>query len=101
MADTSIGYQGHLVPMDLPHLNSTLTVHSHHLTESAPRSKVPLSPGWNYGAECNQPWANPPKVCTEYDGQKAGAFDYSRAYPNMAGRTDVEGCCWYVSNDCQ
>ena len=62
---------------------------------SAPKTKVPLSPGWNFGAECNQPWATPPKTCTEYPGQRAGAFDYSKAYPNLAGRTDVEGCCWW------
>ena len=29
---------------------------------------------WDYSFECNQPWADPPKTCSEYEGQKAGAW---------------------------
>lgn len=50
---------------------------------------------WNHLAECNRPWANPPQYCTEYDGQKAGAFNHNAPVPNASGRTDVEGCCFW------
>ena len=50
---------------------------------------------WDYGYECNKGWANPPETCDVYEGQKAGKFDHSRPYANTAGRTDVEGCCWW------
>ena len=45
--------------------------------------------------ECNAPWANPPKTCDVYPGQKAGGFDNSRPVANRNGRTDTEGCCWW------
>lgn len=61
----------------------------------APKSVIPVSPGWNYNFQCNQPWANPPLNCSVYPGQKAGEWDYSKPYPNQAGRTDVQGCCWW------
>merc|ERR1711916_65015 len=38
-----------------------------------PKSKYPSTGYWDYSAECNQPWADPPKTCDEYDGQLAGA----------------------------
>ena len=43
----------------------------------------------------NKSWANPPETCDVYEGQKAGRYDQSRPYANSAGRTDVEGCCWW------
>lgn len=32
-----------------------------------------------------------------YKGQKAWRFDNTATVANSAGRTDVEGCCWYVT----
>ncbi|KAL7526856.1 hypothetical protein ACHAXR_001684, partial [Thalassiosira sp. AJA248-18] len=55
----------------------------------------PFSGFWDYRYECNKSWANPPEYCDDYDGQKAGRYDQSAAYANTAGRTDVEGCCWW------
>jgi len=50
---------------------------------------------WDYGKECNQPWSDPPLVCTEYEGQVAGGYNDENPVANLAGRTDVEGCCWW------
>mmetsp|Transcript_2464 Transcript_2464/g.5045 ORF Transcript_2464/g.5045 Transcript_2464/m.5045 type:complete len:183 (-) Transcript_2464:179-727(-) len=44
---------------------------------------------------CNDAWADPPRTCDVYEGQKAGGFDNSEPVPNGSGRTDVEGCCWW------
>ena len=55
----------------------------------------PFTGFWNYNYECNKGWANPPEVCDVYEDQKAGKFDNSASYANAAGRTDVEGCCWW------
>ena len=44
---------------------------------------------------CNVGWVDPPIVCDDYEGQKAGTFDHSEPVANRAGRTDVEGCCWW------
>lgn len=50
---------------------------------------------WNYGKFCNLGWANPPQFCSDYEGQKAGGFENDKPVANRAGRTDVEGCCWW------
>eukprot|EP00457_Paulinella_chromatophora_P000817 gb/GEZN01000817.1/.p1 GENE.gb/GEZN01000817.1/~~gb/GEZN01000817.1/.p1 ORF type:complete len:1137 (-),score=196.58 gb/GEZN01000817.1/:144-3554(-) len=85
----------------------------------APKSLLPESPKWNYGA----PWCdpnvprntdmtaleyldylkNPNSNCLDYPGQKAGGFDFvpggapNSPAPNFGrgARTDVEGCCWW------
>lgn len=49
----------------------------------------------DYGKECNQPWSDPPLVCTDYEGQVAGGYNDENPVANLAGRTDVEGCCWW------
>ncbi len=46
---------------------------------------------WDYGYMCNDAWANPPRTCSVYEGQKAGGFDNSEPVANGSGRTDVEG----------
>lgn len=89
----------------------------------APKSKVPASPKWNYGAgwcDPNVPRATNMTVdeylayvaastaggegCRDYAGQKAGRWESctsggcpNAAAPNFgrAPRTDVEGCCWW------
>jgi predicted chitinase len=38
---------------------------------------------------------DPLEYCDVYEGQKSGRFDNSKAVASMAGRTDVEGCCWW------
>jgi len=60
-----------------------------------PKTKYPETGYWNFNAECNRPWANPPELCTAYPGQKAGKEVLSPAVANRNGRTDVEGCCWW------
>lgn len=55
-------------------------------------STIPLLGYWDYGFECNNPWADPPISCDVYEGQKAGKAVNDEPYPNAAGRTDVEGC---------
>eukprot|EP00804_Cyclotella_cryptica_P016182 CCRYP_005704-RA/>CCRYP_005704-RA protein AED:0.09 eAED:0.09 QI:0/0.84/0.78/1/0.92/0.85/14/873/1725 len=55
----------------------------------------PFSGYWDYTYECNKAWANPPETCDVYEDQKAGRYDQSVAVANTAGRTDVEGCCWW------
>jgi len=60
-----------------------------------PKTKYPFTGIWDYIKECNKPWAMPPEFCTVYPGQKAGGFDNSSPFPNSAGRTDVEGCCFW------
>lgn len=50
---------------------------------------------WDYGRECNAPWATPPTTCDVYPGQKAGGFDNTIAVANRDGRSDTEGCCWW------
>ncbi|KAL7464764.1 hypothetical protein ACHAXS_005100 [Conticribra weissflogii] len=60
-----------------------------------PKSEYPFSGYWDYGYECNNPWADPPEYCADYEGQKAGRYDNTEPVANSAGRTDVEGCCWW------
>ena len=60
-----------------------------------PKSEYPSTGFWDHSYECNKSWANPPETCSVYEDQKAGRFDNSIAYANTAGRTDVEGCCWW------
>eukprot|EP00578_Thalassiosira_sp_NH16_P013194 CAMPEP_0181125170 /NCGR_PEP_ID=MMETSP1071-20121207/26891_1 /TAXON_ID=35127 /ORGANISM="Thalassiosira sp., Strain NH16" /LENGTH=815 /DNA_ID=CAMNT_0023210563 /DNA_START=54 /DNA_END=2498 /DNA_ORIENTATION=- len=61
----------------------------------APRADYPWVGIWDYNYWCNNPWGNPPEVCSDYDGQKAGRFDNSVSVASRGGRTDVEGCCWW------
>lgn len=49
----------------------------------------------DYMYECNNPWATPPETCDVYPNQKAGRYDNTVKIANVAGRTDVEGCCWW------
>ena len=60
-----------------------------------PKTDYPFTGYWDYSAECNKPWANPPEYCEEYNGQKAGAFNNNSPVPNSSGRIDVEGCCFW------
>ena len=60
-----------------------------------PKSKYPQTGYWDYTGVCDDKWANPPKFCTAYEGQKGGTTVNDVAYANGAGRTDVEGCCWW------
>jgi len=61
----------------------------------APLSVYPFTGYWDYNYECNKPWAVPPEYCEDYEGQKAGRYDNSAPVNNTAGRSDVEGCCWW------
>ena len=60
-----------------------------------PKSEYEFTGFWDYGYNCNNPWADPPEYCEDYEGQKAGRYDNSEPVANVAGRTDVEGCCWW------
>eukprot|EP00569_Conticribra_weissflogii_P000939 CAMPEP_0171353700 /NCGR_PEP_ID=MMETSP0878-20121228/44328_1 /TAXON_ID=67004 /ORGANISM="Thalassiosira weissflogii, Strain CCMP1336" /LENGTH=590 /DNA_ID=CAMNT_0011859655 /DNA_START=272 /DNA_END=2042 /DNA_ORIENTATION=- len=60
-----------------------------------PKTEYSFTGIWDHLYECNRPWANPPETCSVYEGQKAGKYDNSAPYANNAGRTDVEGCCWW------
>lgn len=60
-----------------------------------PKTEYPFTGYWDYGYGCNNPWAEPPEYCEDYEGQKAGRYDNSEPIANVAGRTDVEGCCWW------
>ena len=62
-----------------------------------PRSKYPQTGYWDFMYQCDNIWANPPETCDAYVGQEGGKAINNVAYPNAAGRTDVEGCCWWVS----
>jgi len=61
----------------------------------APKTLYPTTGYWDYFYECNNPWANPPRVCTDYVGQKAGKEIKDTPVQNRNGRTDIEGCCWW------
>eukprot|EP00804_Cyclotella_cryptica_P027711 CCRYP_010316-RB/>CCRYP_010316-RB protein AED:0.11 eAED:0.11 QI:0/0.66/0.57/1/0.66/0.57/7/100/1125 len=60
-----------------------------------PKSLYPQTGYWDYQYECNNPWGNPPETCDAYPDQKAGKAINDEPYPNAAGRTDIEGCCWW------
>lgn len=53
-----------------------------------PKSKYPTTGYWNPYAACED------GNCNAYEGQLGGAL-VDTTTPNMAGRTDVEGCCWW------
>ncbi|GBG27222.1 Hypothetical Protein FCC1311_034442 [Hondaea fermentalgiana] len=61
----------------------------------APRAKTGSTGYWDYSAECNKPWASPPETCSVYEGQQAGKEISNVELANRAGRTDLEGCCWW------
>eukprot|EP00516_Mucochytrium_quahogii_P003204 CAMPEP_0203747564 /NCGR_PEP_ID=MMETSP0098-20131031/2675_1 /ASSEMBLY_ACC=CAM_ASM_000208 /TAXON_ID=96639 /ORGANISM=" , Strain NY0313808BC1" /LENGTH=538 /DNA_ID=CAMNT_0050636017 /DNA_START=131 /DNA_END=1743 /DNA_ORIENTATION=- len=61
-----------------------------------PKTRYPTTGYWDHSAECNRPWASPPETCTEYPGQRAGKeVTTNPGYASVAGRVDVEGCCWW------
>jgi hypothetical protein len=60
-----------------------------------PKSEYPFTGFWDYTINCHDPSANPPKYCTDYKDQKAGGFNNDSPVANSAGRTDVEGCCFW------
>jgi len=60
-----------------------------------PKSVYPFTGYWDYSAECNQPWLNPPQTCDAYEGQRAGKENNDAPSASTSGRTDVEGCCWW------
>lgn len=55
----------------------------------------PFTGYWDHTYECNKSWATPPETCSVYEGQTAGQYDQSAPVANNAGRTDVEGCCFW------
>lgn len=89
-----------------------------------PKSLIPQTGYWDFNYACDNPWATPPESCDAYEGQQGGKAINDVAYPNggewqklfvaahymmlpltdtfsklcksrLAGRTDVEGCCWW------
>jgi predicted chitinase len=60
-----------------------------------PKSVYPFTGYWDHSYHCDNPWKNPPELCDDYEGQKAGREDNSVPFGNRNGRTDVEGCCWW------
>jgi len=60
-----------------------------------PKTVYPQTGYWDFNFVCDDIWANPPKYCTDYVGQKGGGPNNTIPYPNSAGRTDVQGCCWW------
>lgn len=46
---------------------------------------------WDYGYICDDPWADPPKYCTDYPGQRGGRYVNDEPVKNRNNRTDVEG----------
>ena len=53
-----------------------------------PTTLYPTTGYWDFEYLCNS-------SCTVYEGQKAGREVTTSVIPNAAGRTDVEGCCWW------
>lgn len=60
-----------------------------------PKEKYPFTGYWDHSVDCNNQWSDPPMSCDTYDGQKGGDFNNDSPAANSAGRTDVEGCCWW------
>jgi len=60
-----------------------------------PKSKYEFTGYWDYGYVCDDPWADPPKYCTDYPGQRGGRYVNDEPVKNRNNRTDVEGCCWW------
>jgi len=60
-----------------------------------PKSQIPQSGHWDFMYNCDNIWATPPETCDAYEGQTGGKALNDVPYPNAAGRTDVEGCCWW------
>ncbi|EJK75591.1 hypothetical protein THAOC_02684 [Thalassiosira oceanica] len=56
-----------------------------------PKSLYPQTGYWDFNGVCDDVWADPPKYCTDYEGQKGGKAMNDAPYANAAGRTDVEG----------
>jgi hypothetical protein len=45
----------------------------------APKTEYPIVGAWDGGYYCDNKWANPPESCDDYEGQKSGRFDHSKA----------------------
>lgn len=60
-----------------------------------PKSIYEFTGYWDYSHMCDFSWDDPPRYCTDYPGQKGGQFVNDEPVANGAGRTDVEGCCWW------
>jgi hypothetical protein len=83
-----------------PNMKITATTHAKWYGAPAPlfcgsKKEYPFTGFWDYTIHCNNPWMDPPQYCDVYDGQKGGGFDNTAPVENTAGRTDVEGCCWW------
>lgn len=79
-----------------PNLEMRATTHAQWYGAPAPlfcgpKSKFPHTGFWDYS--WSLPWNYAGEL--EYEGQRAGRFDNSAPYANSAGRTDVEGCCYW------
>mmetsp|Transcript_12134 Transcript_12134/g.23659 ORF Transcript_12134/g.23659 Transcript_12134/m.23659 type:complete len:730 (+) Transcript_12134:73-2262(+) len=84
-------------PVD-PNMEITATTHANWYGAPpglfcAPKSKLPITGIWDHEYWCDCPWNG--ESCDVYEGQKSGRFDNEVAVANRAGRTDVEGCCWW------
>eukprot|EP00984_Skeletonema_dohrnii_P002873 scaffold976_cov102-Skeletonema_dohrnii-CCMP3373.AAC.12 len=87
-------------PVD-PNMKITATTHAKWYGAPAPlfcgpkKEIGPFTGFWDYTIHCDNVWADPPEYCDVYEGQKGGGFDNTSPVKNSAGRTDVEGCCWW------
>jgi len=86
-------------PVD-PNMKITATTHAKWYGAPAPlfcgpKKEIPYTGFWDYTIHCDNVWADPPEYCDVYEGQKGGGFDSTSPVKNSAGRTDVEGCCWW------
>ena len=95
MYSTSIAFVVHLINTSLSNTHSQWYGAPAPLFCKPKQGKNDFTGSWDYGFMCNVGWVDPPIVCDDYEGQKAGTFDHSEPVANRAGRTDVEGCCWW------
>jgi len=60
-----------------------------------PTSLYPHTGYWDFTQQCggDPSWGGIP--CDDYEGQKGGGEVNTMPYANGAGRTDVQGCCWW------
>lgn len=63
--------------------------------QCGPKSLYPQTGYWDFQYLCDNQWGDPPEACNAYEGQQGGKAINDQPYPNAAGRTDVEGCCWW------
>jgi len=80
-----------------------LSAHTHAFWYGAPQplycgptSVYPSVGYWDPDATCHNPWADPPKYCSDYSGQTSGReVSVKGGFANSAGRTDVAACCYW------